>query len=216
MNKLKLFLGITIILVTAGCNRNYTHYVNSYILEYMKIKDARLVKTSLSDPTIELQFYIFSRVSFLSEGEDKHVYDSLCALYGDLGYDRKIHLILNIINVSSYYPEILSIDFVSDADFDEAHPAGTSLKDCMQITYTSAYEYVSSGYTSEKPREQTKLLSEIESQDLLLLLSLPSKTFSFIKTPEIEMKHTLTAKIELSDSTIIETSIDYRFSLDES
>ncbi len=210
MNRLKLLLGITLIVLTApGCNRSYTYDVNSYIQEYTKIKDVILKEYVYDRSMIALQFSPFSHVSFLSEGEDKHVYDSLCTAHGDLGYNKRISLILNIMNVSSYYPDILSIDFVSDADFDETHPAGTSLNDYLLITYTNAYEYVSSGYSSEKPREQTKLLSEIESQDLLLLLS--SFTLSFIKTPEIEMKHTLTVKVELSDSRILETSMDYFF-----
>jgi hypothetical protein len=43
-----------------------------------------------------------------------------------------------------------SINIVSDSDYDDVHPAGTSLNDIIYIEFRSATEFVASGYTDEK------------------------------------------------------------------
>jgi hypothetical protein len=43
-----------------------------------------------------------------------------------------------------------SINIVSDSDYDDAHPAGTSLNDIIFIEFRSATEFVESGYTDEQ------------------------------------------------------------------
>lgn len=43
-----------------------------------------------------------------------------------------------------------SINIVSDSDYDDAHPAGTSLNDIVYIEFRSATEFVESGYTNEQ------------------------------------------------------------------
>jgi hypothetical protein len=45
---------------------------------------------------------------------------------------------------------VKSINIVSDADYDDAHPAGTSLNDIIYIVFRSATEFVESNYTDEK------------------------------------------------------------------
>jgi hypothetical protein len=44
---------------------------------------------------------------------------------------------------------IESLNIVSDSDYDDAHPAGTSLNDIIYVEFRSATEFVESGYTNE-------------------------------------------------------------------
>ena len=46
----------------------------------------------------------------------------------------------------AYTPDIVSIDVYSMDDFDSAHPAGSSLNDCITFEFESAKDFIESGY----------------------------------------------------------------------
>ena len=71
-------------------------------------------------------------------------YDSLAKAHNDLSYNRKTLIMGN----SCLYRRTTGIHVVSDVDYDEAHPAGTYLDDIMRIRFTSAEDYLATGYTS--------------------------------------------------------------------
>ncbi len=79
-------------------------------------------------------------VSYLSTGDQLEEYYALCRRYNDFGYDpfggykprdyvfvnRPLHVFSSI--------DFVSIDIVSNMDFDETHPAGTSLADITMLS----------------------------------------------------------------------------------
>lgn len=90
-------------------------------------------------------------VSYKSEGADEKKYDALCEKHGDMSYNRKVTIL-------GYFPitpnqfivaDFLSVDIISDADFDAAHPAGASLGDIVKFISVSPYPYIKSGYKAK-------------------------------------------------------------------
>ncbi len=71
-------------------------------------------------------------------------YDSLATAHKDITYDRYTdYQIPNCL-----YRRTTAIHVVSDADYDAEHPAGTYLDDIITIRFTSAEDYLATGYSS--------------------------------------------------------------------
>lgn len=70
---------------------------------------------------------------------------ALASYYKDTGYNSKIvpHSTKAISN------PFTAIDLTSDRDFDERHPAGTSLADIVYLAGASPNDYIRSGYVSK-------------------------------------------------------------------
>ncbi len=116
--------------------------------------------------------------------------DSLKSLYNDNHYNE-------VIDEDNIGGEVLinhldSIHVVSDADFDETHPAGTLLDDLFYVGIYSYYDYLTSNYGSERAFRWnfSKKISEFEYKDGHLInsfgLSIPNNV------NPIEKEHNLT------------------------
>ena len=68
--------------------------------------------------------------SIASQGAKKEVFDSLCAKHSDLSFHGEDPFYNEPVK-KCYAKDIRSIEVVSDTDFDQDHPAGTSLKDII-------------------------------------------------------------------------------------
>ncbi len=150
-------------------------------------------------------------VSFRSTGEDKELYDSICAENGDTSFNRDVTLIVDLINISSSYPDVASINVTSDKDFDAEHPAGTPLNDCLEVTFYSAYQYIQSGYNEDELSrdKQTKLLSEVSSTEFLL--NTYRREFEFVKQPTLLGTHTITFSLTSVSGDVFEDSLEFDF-----
>ena len=76
--------------------------------------------------------------------EFNRIFDSLCVAHHDTEYSKKEKR-----HSGFGYPTVyrgMKLDIVSDADYDPAHPAGTSLGDILHIEGNSAKEVIESGY----------------------------------------------------------------------
>ncbi len=130
---------------------------------------------------------------------------------GDVGFNRNVnatdgcafrHRVWNTDNL------ITSISIVSNADFDENHPAGASLDDVVAITYKSYKNIIENNYTLPEGAlgygycsyDVTKILSEFESEDSLFMESTMaygnSFWLKFVQEPTMIMQHTFTVTIE--------------------
>ena len=77
------------------------------------------------------------------------LYDSLVKMYHDTAW----HGTTNYMYPAVAYP-VSSISVVSDADFDDTHPAGSELIDIAKI-YSGSYAlFVQNGYNGRYPQEQ--------------------------------------------------------------
>jgi hypothetical protein len=148
-------------------------------------------------------------------GEDIQPYDerfhSLTEHFGDTAYNKESSSIFH----TAIADEFISIDLISDRDFDTSHSAGKSLKDIVKFHGISPYKYITSGYTDEfdwngddipegfdmfsiEPRTNGyhpvyKLLPALTLDDLKLLGKFSNISFT-VKPPSGEHSLTLTFK----------------------
>lgn len=77
--------------------------------------------------------------------EFNRIYDSLCVAHKDAGLKKTDYI------GQFSYPVVfrrITLDMVSDAAYDAAHPAGTSLADILDVQFHSAKEFIESGYVA--------------------------------------------------------------------
>lgn len=101
--------------------------------------------------------------------ENSKLYDVIGKKHNDMTYNKIEHR--NDPAFPHYYlaVDFVSINVISDRDFDETHPAGTSLNDLVRFTAYSPYNYIQRGYQGEPEQEWiNKLLSECTANDFLM------------------------------------------------
>lgn len=121
-------------------------------------------------------------VNIFSKGEDKILFDSLAARYGDLGYDAELTYHDNgyegAKHARYFYnyamtENISSIEVTSLNAWDDAHPYGKSLNDIIYVRAVTPIPFITSGYSADVPRltEFSKRLSEMSPEDFRLTFS---------------------------------------------
>lgn len=149
-----LTLGVISIMLN-GCfegDRIYTVTSTSYVCEYMGIR-SDTIRTygafNTADPencySVWFVFIIdWSRhASMISKGKEYDQYMQLCEKHSDLNYARKVQYMAESFDEYSYYDlDPVEIEVTSDADFDEQHPAGTSLRDLFYYNGVTPYPFI--------------------------------------------------------------------------
>jgi hypothetical protein len=108
--------------------------------------EAESIGLELKNNNIAMYWRDGRMVSFESKGEDAVRYDALCTKYNDLSYNKKTRYI-EYIGCREYSSnEIFSIDVTTAVDFDEEHPAGSSLGDVVRLLSASPIKFIQSGY----------------------------------------------------------------------
>jgi len=133
--------------------------------------------------------------TFLSRGERATRFNDLVTRHNDLGYNRVVTFIVHPIGRDYSATSAVSINVVTNVDFDEQHPAGSSLNDVILLLSASPKRFIQSGYKEtynwhQKPPECPTnrvlhwfpptpyrpnhhpvkgYLSELKAEDLLLL-----------------------------------------------
>ena len=125
-------------------------------------------------------------------------FNTLCQKYGDTNYkgDKRV---VEGVYPGNYNPQALTTNYTSIEivapldDFDEEHPAGTSLNDLVRVRYSTLYPFIRDGYNVQPDTSYTdgylecdKKLTDITAEDLRLLG--PNLRFNFSKTPPYAMK----------------------------
>lgn len=178
-----------------------------------------------------------SSYKWRSKGAMKELYDSLCMSHNDMDYNTKISYIVSLTmeipGGEQSKRNIQKIDVLSNADFDEAHPAGTLLNDVVSYLGSTIRPFIDSGYkqtydwTSESSsrifkesidRSEAhfpidKKLNEIEESDFLLTMSSGSRlgVLVFDAEPTLSKEHEITVKIQLSGGKVFEVKIEKIF-----
>ena len=203
-----LALALMLCSLLVGCQDNdidglrYYHYESdSYVTRYLSYDEIQLVEHPNKNTSALLIQAVINDVEygFFSTAEDaKLKYEEKCNLYNDHGGSFKwmTNEKFGCANTQTDR-DFLSIDIVSDSDWDESHPAGTSLNDVFRFASSSPYKYIASRYKKsyfwmkeELPEYVHRyyacvggdrayddkamhlvhgLLSEITSEDLILL-----------------------------------------------
>ncbi len=154
-----------------GCPEVDYHITRSFVEEYYEVDDFEIVagyKNTISIKGMKEGNYW----KFYNSGSQKDKYDALCKKHNDMSWNKTSfrHCVLGV--------DFLSIDFVSDADFDETHSAGASLSDILRFESESLYPFVSGGYEGAEFGENynrgeytriNKPLSELTIDDMKML-----------------------------------------------
>lgn len=79
----------------------------------------------------------------------------------------------------------VDIDIVSDAEYDDEHPAGTSLADIVRVSFRTFYPFVSGETKHASSEEVYKFVAELTFEDLTLV-EVGDDTFAFhFETPPL-------------------------------
>jgi hypothetical protein len=225
--KQRIILFFALILLFSSCDVRHTHTFRSYILNYYDYKEF-VLEISDSGNIIIVGSGGKEIANWESKGKTKATYDSLCVLHNDMSYNTKRDYIGVTHWGDSFKGDILSINVVSNVDFDERHPAHSTLNDVIRLLSVSIYPYIVSGYKNTYDWEGderlqyseslmhrgsnedfyfhpiNKTLSEVTSSDLILA---NSALLVFEKQPDIASVHELTVTIRLSDGRIFTPTI---------
>ncbi len=204
MKRLAL-LFLALITFAVGCTTSEPdgkgEYYKNYIQDYF-----------IADNLTKIGLYDMSERSFSIEfsGEDINYRDTVrfqpfAEKYNDLSYNKRIatpnaHQVLA--------NELRTISVVSDADYDDLHPAGTPLNDIVHFAGNSFYNYIQSGYNDYAWNTFDKPLNELAENDLKLIEISCYETyaylighmtgegwFRFVPAPTISQEHNITLTI---------------------
>ncbi|MDR1610500.1 MAG: hypothetical protein LBS08_03200 [Candidatus Symbiothrix sp.] len=230
MKKRALFL-VGLAILVAGCDVVQTRKFRSYITGYYNYAGIALKISGSGNIALEGSGRVWL-CGWDSKGKEKVIYDSLCVLHNDMSYNKKRDYIAVPDWGFSFKGDIVSIDVVSNADFDAQHPANSSLNDIIRFLSVSLYPYIISGYKNtfdwerdlpesfqcEKSLRQQvnqneascyhpidKKLSELTSEDLILVDW--NSFLVFEQQPDLSKEHELKVTVKMSDGRTFTPSI---------
>lgn len=211
-------LYVCVALLLCGCERSYLR--ESFVLTYKTIdglgnveiqKDAHNGLYVLLPQTI----YASSSSYYVNDiiGER---YEELSGKYGDVNFNRWVYEAQ--IRADSWAFPFYTFTVVSDADFDEEHPAGAPLDDVVDIKYYTYRLYIENGYRHTDERAWTsndysgdwvvKRLSDLAPEDAVFMDPTEPIGLSFVSTPTLNRQHHMTVTVWL------ETCQPYTFEFD--
>lgn len=196
-----------VLAMSGGCTKYHRYHCRSYIQEYVKIDG---IETKIEFEKIVVGVIWEYSVNMFSTGGAKLQYDNLCMQNNDMGYNREYEFFYDKTpEIRSIYPDIVDVEIMSNIDFDSAHPAGTSLKDCVDFSAKTYKEFIDNNYPSNDPCKTTTPLNELKEKDLQLLA--PYFSLSFNRKPERNKSHGLTITVTDKDGKSYTSYLEYRF-----
>jgi len=128
-------------------NHSYDVNIPHYIQGYWDFDS--LIVQKKDDNCVHICIPSDSRMyCYCSDGEEhRERYERLCSDNSDDNYKPRLTPRGGGVYRAVSAHDIVSIDVVSDADFDAEHLAGTSVSDIMAYVGASAKPYIDSGYT---------------------------------------------------------------------
>ncbi|MDR1347076.1 MAG: hypothetical protein LBJ63_01405 [Prevotellaceae bacterium] len=196
-------------------SKNFIYYYHDDVTTfYIQDLYAEKMNTEVVHYIALINLYGGHRISADSNHER---FNELAEQYNDISYNNFIFG--DPPPPSSLAEPILSISVVSDADYDEAHPAETLWDDMVIFCANSPYKFIESGYkdiypglvingVTIHPESQYhgiyKYLTELEEEDLMLLTSkYRPMQLQFPKVLPINKEHNITVTIKFKNGKIL-------------
>ena len=147
----------------------------------------------LSVIQMSLLYDMYRSVAYCSKNSDLEQYKKYAKFYGDTTYHSR-HI---LGDPNACAAPLSKIDVTSDKDYDEAHPAGTSLNDLFLISYPRLYQYIKSGYKPQQGLNSYELdsVSELTAFKDEPLFENTTRLF-FKKLPATPGKYTFTVTFD--------------------
>lgn len=190
------------------------YYSKSFIVSYRPVASISVAQDETDCMTAKLTTNNNSSYKDVITPKNNALkFDSLARKHGDTFYNQ-----IYVIGAADpfaldgdWLPHALNsdpvaIEVVSDRDWDENHPAGTSLNDIIMFSTQSYRQYIRSGYDNilfpdeSKYTAQNILLSEATPADYELTLT-DSATFVFQSRPTLYDEHMLTITIDFDNGS---------------
>lgn len=213
-NANKFLLLLAGLLLIGACNKATEVYTDSFVMNY-SIHDGIELAYELEPGTAQHGLKLrlkepVKHVGYNSEGADKQLYDNLREKHNDISFSRRVLLYNGVGGAGAMYPDYTSITVTSDSNFDNAHPAGTSLNDLIDCKYQSSYLYVVGGYADESLLEiKTKALADVVPNDLTMLARL---NLYFTKNPaKLDNPHDISVSVTTDDGRTFTASYTMNF-----
>ncbi len=130
----RILIIIILSAIHSGCDKELRNVCSanrrSYVMNFAEIKGITLRNYNYAQSEIHFSI-VFSGLwySYNDTGEKKEIYDALCEKYGDMAYNRLGSIECESSGPFSLVNSFVSVEILSDADYDETHPAGSSLAD---------------------------------------------------------------------------------------
>lgn len=155
-----------------SCNKCEFHYIDScHVVDAYVGWSAVGANVKMSDAeegafAINLdfdggtQYYSAELEQALGVGADNDLdrFNALASKNGDGIYNWRPYYTPGYNYNKALAGDIVSIEIVSDADYDERHPAGTSLSDLVQVAYSSYADFLAAADRSANPCFASKQL----------------------------------------------------------
>ncbi len=217
---MKRIISLALVLSLFGCKRNEM-FMRSYIGSYYGCNAITLHHYTEYNGIIVSAHNLSSIGGRGSTGVQKSAYDALCERHGDMSYNRKIKYMPNNppLPVSKIAVDFVSVDIVSDADYDADHPAGESLGDVVLFISSTVKPFIDSGYRGRESTRIEKYVSELSPDDLILLggnsTYIPHgyiiNYLMFNFQPTLSKTHTFTVTMTADDGRVFSDSIEMTF-----
>ncbi len=213
-------------LIDGGANWDYTAYVFSYHFP-------KSMYLSRSIPNVwDTDKHLYGKYGFMvmftddydqmlsqwSTDAEKADFDSLCLKHNDTSYNKRIQYLMPSPPHKYLGFDLLSIQVISDSDFDEQHPAGELLNDIVQFVAYSPMSFIQNGYqysasednVTARLKEEQKLISkplnQCTTEDFVLILgeadntlylydALPCCYLTIDKVPTLAQQHVFTVTV---------------------
>lgn len=212
---MKKYLSILLVSLSllVSCQKEETYYLRSFVMKYMDAQSISLREYS-NGISIRADF-LSSLGDFQSTGQLRESYDALCRKHNDMTFMRK-KTVFPYSWTTNIGIDFLSIDVISDSDFDAEHPANTSLADVVIFSSHSLKPFIDSGYESKYDGREyhpfKDVISNLSSEQLILLGKdnyIGSLTFN--AEPTSSKTHKFTVTMTADDGRVFTASIDKKF-----
>lgn len=147
-----------------------------YVTQYVLPKDNHGIRYyyKFLDSTCVVKFdiNIGDIVSMLSKDREYYEYKEISLKHNDLHYVRDVEYEIpgpSTFSGYSYFDvDPVKIEIVSNKDFDDEHPAGTSLGDLFYFQSITPHPFIKNGYSGEEFTLINKRLNELTAEDMIL------------------------------------------------
>ncbi|MDE5729929.1 MAG: hypothetical protein K2H81_00160 [Alistipes sp.] len=138
------------------------------------------------------------------------IYEKLAERNGDTHFNQLFENKSDCPHERVMADNFQSMHVTSDADWDEAHPAGTPLDDILLIEICTFAEFIQSNYTTPSCgyTEKSMLVSELTPADMKMLDTVLMPCIFFMSPPTLELNHNLTLEWTTVEGRVLTASLD--------
>lgn len=150
---------------------------NSYVASYKLVEEEIFDIEHKTLDTKEEQFRIHFKsrnsasllnIEVVKDEKMYNLYQDLCVKHNDTQYKHTVRWLAYFWGYEYFDLDPVKMDVVSDVDFDENHPKGTSLGDLFYFTSVTPYPFIKNGYKGDEFTQIRKHLNELTPEEMVL------------------------------------------------